>query len=521
MHIHLLNIIYLKYLRPLLLFFICFIIINESVSQDNAFKQDIRLLLSLLLENGYQVKLAEQDNLLYQGQLKSFQGKFDYHLGLHGGGLSSNMTLSPENVELYGVTKLTTREYYYGAGLSKQFDFGLSFEPRITYSQTEYKIPGIKPFNQASAQLIFNLPLLKGLGKNVDVANVENANSNYQAALDNYHHIISIEFFDCLSAYINYIVAVEIYDAFEIKISRADSLLAATKLLVEKDELPASEITTVEAYKGDANLKLLTAGLEVNDQKARIGKISGIGLSDFTDLHLNSRKLSAITFLFNPDSNFITKSIEIALKNRKDIMALDKVQTGSTTMLEALEKNKLPELNLELDVGYSGYDEGARFNNFYSPFYNNVGGANIQATLRYKIPFANSKAKGDFLSQKASLEQINLQKNQLKKTTAIEISTIVKNLKTLTTEYQKAGNTVAMYKKVLEDQLIKLKMEESTLIEYFTVEDKLMEVVINKLHIETKMLKEILWYKFATGLLIEKQDGHYSVDIDKLFTITE
>jgi len=113
----------LRYLKFLLLLSLYFTLITGSVGQNNTFNRDVRILLATLLENGYQVKLAEQDNLLYQGQLKSYEGRFDYYLGLHGGGLTSNMTLSPENEELYGVKKLITNEYYYGARISKVIAF--------------------------------------------------------------------------------------------------------------------------------------------------------------------------------------------------------------------------------------------------------------------------------------------------------------------------------------------------------------------------------------------------------------
>jgi len=498
-----------------------FTLIAGSVGQDGTFNSDVRILLSTLLENGYQVKLAEQDNILYQGQLKSYEGRFDYYLGLHGGGLTSNMTLSPENAELFGVKKLITNEYYYGAGLSKQFDFGLSIEPRLTFSQTEYKISGVKPFNTGSVDFVFNLPLLRGLGKNIDAANVENASNTYQAALDNYHFTISTEFYNSLVSYINYLGTIQMNDAYQLKMNRADSLLDITRLLVEKDELAASEIRTIEAYRSEANLKLLSTGVEINDLKAEIGKILGVDLNDFIDLSLTSRTLPDIIFLFNPDTGFINRSIQIAYLNRKDIEALEKIQTGSGIMLEAMEKNKLPELNLELDVGYNGYDEGVRFSNYYSPFYNNVGGANIQATIRYKMPFANSKAIGDYLSQKAILEQINLQKRQMENATAIEISTIVNNLIYLSAEYQKANASVNLYLEVLADQLIKLRLEKSTFVEYFTVEDKLMEVYFTKVRIEIKLLKEILKYKLATGLLIEKRNDQYTLNIEKLFTLIE
>ncbi len=504
-----------------MLYFGCFIFITGSSGQDNTVKSDIRVLLATILENGYQVKLAEQDNLLYQGQLKSYKGNFDYYLGVHGGRASSNMTLSPENAELYGVSKLITNEFYYGAGLSKEFNFGLSFEPRLTFSQTEYKISSIKPFNATSLDFVFNLPLIKGLGKNIDAAHVEHASNAYQASLDKYHYTISSEFYNSLVLFINYLGVVQINDAYRIKMSRADSLLDITRIMVDKDELPASNIRTVEAYRSDVNLSVLSTGIEINNLKAEIGKILGIDLNDFINLKLSSRTLPDIVFLFNPDSGFINRSIQIAYINRKDLWALEKIQTGSSIMLDALQKNKLPELNLELDIGYAGYDEGVRFSNYYSSFYNNVGGANIQATLSYKIPFANSKAIGDYLSQKAILEQVNIQKRQKENATAIEISTIVRNLVSLSTEYQKTSASVDLYQEVLADQLFKLKLEKSTFVEYFTVEDKLMEVFLKKIRIEVILLKEIIKYKLATGLLIEKRKDQYIVKIEKLFTITE
>jgi len=137
------------------------------------------------------------------------------------------------------------------------------------------------------------------------------------------------------------------------------------------------------------------------------------------------------------------------------------------------------------------------------------------------MPFANSKAIGDYLSQKAILEQINLQKRQMENATAIEISTIVNNLINLSAEYQKANASVNLYLEVLADQLIKLRLEKSTFVEYFTVEDKLMEVYFTKVRIEVKLLKEILKYKLATGLLIEKRNDQYNVNIEKLFTLIE
>lgn len=494
---------------------------QNSSSQDELFRNDIRTLLSTLLTNGYSVNIAKQDNILYKGQLKSLEGRFDYYLVLDAGGLMSNRTLSPEQSTIYGIDKLKTKEYNYGLSLHKQFDFGLTFEPKINFNRTDYDITGVTPFNQANVDFIFNMPLLKGLGKNIDAAERDNALSNYQAALDNYHHTISTEFYDCIIAYISYLAAEEVYDSFKQKLTRADSLLVNTRLMVEKDAVPASEVTIIEAYRSETLNKLLSSSIEIIDIKTNIAEILGVDIFEFSNLDLKSGSLPSIVFLFRPDTTFINKSVLIAYNNRKDLQALDKIKTGSNTLLAAMKKDKLHELNLELDVGYSGYKEGTAFDDYYTPFYHNIGGANVQATLSYTIPFSNATAKGNYMSQEARLEQINLQKTQLENSTAIEIAAIVNNLKHLSDEHQNAYTAVSLYQKVLEGQAFKLKLGESTLVEYFTIEDKLTEVVVQKVMIESKLLEQILKYKVVTGTLILKNGDDFTVSVDNMFTMTD
>ncbi len=513
--------VFRKLLRLFFLIIACSFISQLSYSQDESFRNDIRALLSTLLENGYSVNIAEQSNNVYKGQLTAQKGKFDYYLGVNVGGLMSNYTLSPDEANIYGIDKLITKENSYGFSLQKQFDFGLTFEPRINYKRTDYEISGIVPFNQANVDFVFNMPLLRGLGKNIDAAELDNALSNYQASLDNYHHTISTEFYNCITAYIHYLAAAEVYDSFKKRLARADSLLVNTRLMVEKDAVPASEITIIEAYRGDTKLKLLSASIEINNLKTDIAKILGVDISGYSKLNLKSRELPPVAFLFKPDTTFINKSLILAYHNRMDLQALDKIQRGSNTVLDALKKNRLPELNLELGVGYSGYKNGTAFNDYYSPFYNNVGGANIQATLYYKIPFSNAMAIGNYISQKARLEQINLQKVQLEKSTGIEIAAIINNLKYLSAEYQDAYNSVNLYHKVLDGQAFKLKTGQSTFVEYYTIEDKLTEVVIQKVTIESKLLEQILKYKVVTGTLIQKSEDDFTVSVDMMFNMTD
>ncbi len=267
-----------------------------------------------------------------------------------------------------------------GVTAEKEVGFGMSFEKRFTSGTKVSVRPDISRtedtagiYNTESA-LSLEQPLLKGLGKEINLDRVKSAEFSIRLAKrSNYQTRVNT-------------VLETVFTVYEIvrqrELVRLNELLAG-QMLGHAETAKAKErvglSTPIDVYRAEINLKdvednLTAARKAYQDTKDRLKTILSLPLQ--TDIEISAPLTYAPV---NLDSN---GAIDIALKNRIEMEQLEDELKESERKADIAKHNVLPELNLVFD--YSRFSSSGDFNRSFGLEQNKWGIMLVSRTDFYR-----------------------------------------------------------------------------------------------------------------------------------------
>ena len=88
--------------------------------------------------------------------------------------------------------------------------------------------------------------------------------------------------------------------------------------------------------------------------------------------------------IFNPES------LKIVLKQRQDYSQQIELMSFAEIQLDQAKTLLLPDLKLNANFGYKGFDSGGKAENYFSSFSNHVRGLNYSGSLTLSFPLGNT-----------------------------------------------------------------------------------------------------------------------------------
>lgn len=468
------------------------------------------------LEKQPDIRFQEQEVEISRGLLQQARGQFDPALKISGGHGHEYTPLSSSN----DFSKQETDTISTQLSLSKKFRNGVIVSPGIQLSRADDPVEYSHVQNNSKIDLTVTVPLLKGWGETATAAKVMAAEKEYEYRLHQLRHNISNSIFNTVSAYWKYLAATRKLDQRRSSESRAERYVKETRILIEADECPAEELE-----KMMANLEAKKASLIAGEQGLYEAR-QGLGLAMGLQLHeIDTLPLSADDFPHEKDHQstpFVSTANSIvnkALTRRDDYQALKELQESRRILVkEAINKQK-PRLDLELNAGYSGLDEGDNASDFFHSTRRNIPGLSTSALLTYEWPFGNNSAKGILLQRKAAYEQSVISTDNLTRHIASRVSVAISALENSTKELNKDQKSVRYYRKALDNERKKVKLGMSTLLDLIVVEDRLTNALLNEISAQLKHAVSLVQLRFETGTILTANKDRVSIDMDKLATI--
>jgi len=398
-------------------------------------------------------------------------------------------------------------------GFSKKFTNGMVFTPSVSIeaSQDTLKRQSLQATeNRATVDFAISIPLLRDRTV-ATTAPTLSAKLRFKASIADAVHEASLTISNSIQAYWDYHAALLNWEVQREAEKRAKTLLKNTRILAEKNEVPRSDI---DLAKADYNIKLQNTLVAQNNYYRDRATLAGIiGLDPMMQQHLPSPKTpfpKASTKAL-PKYRSIDNYVRHALEHREDLKARNLITKSNKVLAHGARASEQPQLNLGLDVGYSGLHEG---NDFFSSLNDRTQGANYGASLDFSYPINNNERRGEYRSALAAYMRASIEEHDLARNINIEIHRIVKQLPIASRRLSKTAEAVRLYKISVDNERIKFRLGEATIIDVIRVQDQLLTAELNNVNAKNEYAKLLIQFMFETGTLITQLDHlHYNVNL--------
>lgn len=466
--------------------------------------------------------LTQQQNaLISKGAAQSQAGQFDSALDLTLDYDHENTPLDEADRLAEGLSSYRTDATSYSVSLRRLLRNGISISPSVQTTRTETIPSSFDPVTSGQVDFLITVPLLKGLGVGATGAQEMAAKNEYQVSLLTLRHTASLAVLKTLQAYWNYLAAKQNLAEYIDTESRARKLVDDIEILVKADQVPAGELQQLYASLDQKTATRIAAEQQLTVARETLGLAIGLPYEYFRYLPAPSESFP------KPPQDCVKRayhSLEelslVSLEYRADYKASVQTQESDRILIgEALNGLK-PQLDLDLQLGYSALDQSSSFDSLFGSLARDVPGASVQVSLRYSFPFLNNSARGLLLQRKATLARDKIQTDNLARTIRSNVAVAVNDLRNSLRELEKSQRAVRAYRLAVENEKAKYSLGMSTLLDITNMEDNLTSSVLSEIAASQNVANAIARVRYETGTLIPAPENDlYTIRIEDLMTV--
>ncbi len=406
-------------------------------------------------------------------------------------------------------------------GLTKKTRTGISLGPQVEIDRIHYinasevgmVVPDAK-FNQAIVKFTINIPLLKGGGRDAASANEMAAMANLEASRLSLQHTVSQVVREAGLAYWEYLAAKHRLDTLSEIEKSAQETLTATQLLVKGDEKSASELNTIEASLAEKISSRISAEQDLFVAMQNLGLAMGLEIEDIDRLPLPGDEFpTPETTTFDVARIDVKQLFQMAADKRADLQALGKTSDAATFLLTAAKKNEMPQLDINADVGYQGWQNGDSFGNMMDSLANEVPGPSYSGSIKFSYPLGNNAAKADILKYRSQLSGTKIQRMDLQRNINSGIIVAVRALQNSIKEIKESDKSIKNYQISLENQQLSFKMGMANMLDVVNMRDYLENARLSKIDTLVAYAQALVNLGYQTGVLIIEQGDEFQIDL--------
>ncbi len=403
------------------------------------------------LLNNLGLKLTREDVTFAEGTRMAAEGTFDVQLNADVGATSKNET--PVTV----VSGSEERTGAWNAGVQKRFSTGTEMDLSWDNGNldTDSDIYLFDPVYNTDLSLGITQPLVRGFGRDVQLADINSAQSRLEAST----HLVDSEAADLAAevknAYWELVFAHQNLEVLQLSLKLAEKLRDDTKTRIE-----AGKLADIDLFQPESEVALREQDLITGER--------AIGFAeDNLKLLMNTEDWLApfkpadqpITDAVEPE---ISKVLENALNNRPDLKAATLQIQATQFQVDKAKNDTLPAINLLGSVGL-----GSRAEDYSTAVDNSLSDSDThwRVGLTFSRPLDNSLAEGRYRQAMASHNKnrtsLELLKQQIRRTVRVTVRDVDLALKAI----EATRKTALATSKRLEAEQIKFEAGRSTTLD--------------------------------------------------------
>ena len=456
------------------------------------------------------IQLQERQVQVAKGAVGVASGQFDPALATS---FSQGVTRLPRSKTDIGLgdfpdTPTAVQDLtIYRAAITNQFRSGISVGTGFELDRFSDNLYQSEPANRANVSFVLRVPLLRGAGRVATTAQEEAARMNREASVLDLQQAISARVLNTISAYWNCLAAVQQLEVLKKSHDGASLLVGTVGALVRVRELPGSELLQAQANEAQKSASVSAGEQAVWLARQDLAQAIGLKLQKMTNPPVPLGD-------FPPETNSITmpsdqqQLIADSLERRADYRSSLKAQEAARVLEAAARSNTKPQLDLNLEAGYSGLKEGGGFHNFVGALDpTTVSGPNLLGTISLEWPFGNRSARGLLLQRTAEGQQTQLRSQILDRSIRSGILVALRDLENSRAELVHARVAVEHYKLAVTNEVAKLRRRASTILDVITLGDRTESARLGELAAQAHYWIAVARCRYETGWLVPDADA--------------
>jgi outer membrane protein TolC len=483
--------------------------------------------LQSTLDNQPALRIQEQQVVVGRAARRQATGQFDAVLGSK---LSQNRINTP--LTPYGLTQedallgtttdnQVTNLSLFDIGATKQYRSGVTISPSFQNTRLTDNIYNIPGANQSTLSFQVTVPLLRGRGRSAVAAQETAAGIEVEARLLDLNQTISNLLSNTASSYWSAVGAEKNLKVAQGSEERGRIYVENVQTLVHAGRVPEAEINQVNANLATRVAERIAAEQTLVAAQQQLALAMGLTADKMADVGMPSddfpkdddQTLAAL------DPKAIQQFFDLAQKRRADYLAAKRRDAEQRALLVAARNTLRPQIDLNLNSGYSSLAEGTGLLDFLRAPGRTVKGPDLGAGITYRFPPSNNTALGELMLTQANLRQAELRTLQTSQSIMAAVVTAVAGVRNAALQLRKAREAVAASQAALDGEREKYRLGVGQLVDVLTVEDRLTVALQNQVSAELAYALALTQLRAATGTIVEPDKTVQSVGREIFFTV--
>ena len=445
-----------------------------------------------------------------RGQLQQASGQFDTVIGA---GSQQNYSTTPlTRYEQFsaaagGITTASqsSDSTSYNVNAQKEYRNGITIEPSLQINRLRDNLTNLPGTDQSTISFQVTIPLLRGRGREVVAAQETSARQNVDASVFTLNFTIAQQLAGAASQYWNAVAGIANLQIAKDSETRGLNYARDVRTLIAADRVPRLEINQVLANLADRTASRVQAEQNLLDARQNLALAMGLSADEITSFPMPTEGLPEWLGEAPPAVTpaLMQSFVAQAMSHRADLMAADKTSLASQVLIPSFKNQLRPQLNLNLNIGYSGLLEGKDYFRIFGSPFRNVYGPNAVGSLSYSFAPKNDVARGELMQVQGSYRQAVIQRGDLARTIASNVASAMVDLSSSVARLRKERDAVSSYRLALDTEREKFSMGLNSLIDVLTMEDRLTAALSNELSAHLSYALAIENLRLATGTIIE------------------
>ncbi|MCH9648184.1 MAG: TolC family protein [Deltaproteobacteria bacterium] len=363
---------------------------------------------------------------------------------------------------------------------------------------------GIRELYRGTLGFTIDMPLARGFGRHATGAAERAAQFDYEASLAALRHSAAVSVLNTALAYWSAVEGEERVAVLEDSVRVQEELVELISMLIEADEVTASELSRGKAQQASSRAALEDARRFSQEARLDLADLMGLAVERQEQAPAPADPFPKLLPLGSLDASQPDRWVAEAVDRRDDYRAALKLRESGGVLLRAARLGLKPRLDL-----------GGRF--WYNALAENSGsealdgkwvGPSYSVNFDFEWPFANNTQEGRLL-QAESQEQIQtIDATELGRRIRSAVVQAFGSLQETRTQVGLASEAVENYHLALAAEREKLRFNMSTLVDTLLTEQRLTEVRLSHASARRRYAQLLAQLRFETGTLIsETSDG--------------
>jgi len=455
--------------------------------------------VGLSLNHNLDIEVARYQPWIEDQNIYATMGAWDHtaYATIH-----DSQDVSPGTSSLSGATKLRNDDVGFTVGVRKATPIGASWDLNFTSGRAESNNAFllVNPIWSQTLAGSVTLPLLKGLGTDVNTSTLLIARNTRDQSVDGFQKSLTDSVFQVTQAYWDLVFAIENKKVKDQSLEVALRLLEDTRRKLDRGLAARIDVTQAEAGVASQQEGILTAEAAVHSAADRLKRLVDPALlrEEVSLVPVDAPRVQGADL---DEKIAVDQGMEEALSRRPEVRQLrTSIQSQDALLLRA-RNDLLPRLDLVGSGGLNG-TEGtlpeANKNVRSADFYN------WSVLLSFEYALERSSARGTLNRAELERSRMLLQVRNLENQVLVEVRDAVRSIKTDEKRIEATRRARILAQEQLDGEISRNEHGLSTTFRVLDVQKELVQARTNELKALIDYHLDESRFQQVTGMLLER-----------------